>query len=79
LLQQEGFDEQQTQRLGAAFDVAWQVLKTRHPDLANGPLTATARETLAKFVIQEGRKKIIKDERLLAERALRDFESSARG
>jgi hypothetical protein len=77
LLHESGFDAEQTERLGAAFDVAWQVLKTRKPELARGPQTAAAREQLAKFVIDEGRKGKIKDERLLAEQALRHFEASA--
>ena len=56
LLRTHGFDTEQTERLGAAFDTAWQVLKTRQPDLADGPLTATSRETLAKIIIDEAKK-----------------------
>jgi hypothetical protein len=56
LLQDQGFSDAQTAALGAAFDAAWQVFKTRHPDLANGALTATSRETLAKFIVDEAKK-----------------------
>lgn len=56
IFQDAGFDAETTARLGAAFDTAWQMLKTARPELGNGPLTATSRETLAKFVIELARR-----------------------
>ena len=55
LFDAQGFDTIQTERLGAAFDTAWQVLKKSRPDFANGPLTTSARETLAKMIIEEAK------------------------
>ncbi len=54
LMEGRGFDAEQTALLGAAFDVAWGALKTDNPGLENGPLTAAAREVLAKLIVDEG-------------------------
>jgi len=47
-----GFDAETTAAMGAAFDTAWQILKTREPHLGASPLAESARMRLAKFVIE---------------------------
>ena len=56
LLRAQGFDDDQTEMLGAAFDTAWQLLSTRDPLLKQQPAMGAARELLAKLVIEEGSK-----------------------
>jgi hypothetical protein len=52
LFSDAGFDAEATARMGAAFDTAWQILKTADPWLAKGALMISTRETLAIFVIE---------------------------
>jgi hypothetical protein len=52
LFQDVGFDAVATANMGAAFDTAWQILKTRDPLLANGPYTTSVREALARQIIE---------------------------
>jgi hypothetical protein len=54
LLEERAFDAAQTARLAAAFDVAWQILKTSAPELDQDALKTTSREVLAKLIIDEG-------------------------
>ena len=72
MLQEQGFNPEQTTRLGSAFDLAWQILITRDPDLKSGPLTTVARELLAKVVIEEAQKGVT-EEADLVEMALTRF------
>src|SRR2546423_3510266 len=72
LLQEQGFDAEQTIRLSAAFDAAWEALKIQQPDLKAGPLTAVAREVLAKFMIEEVQRGTL-NEADLVERSLIRF------
>ena len=54
LLKQRGFDAEMTARLGAAFDVAWEGIRFDGRELKDPAIAATAREVLAKIVIEEG-------------------------
>ena len=56
LLNNKGFNAGETARIGAAFDVAWEVVKNRNLDLGDGALTTAAREVLAKIVIEEAQR-----------------------
>lgn len=75
-LEGRGFDADQTQHLGAAFNAAWQVLKTKDPALANGPLTVAARELLAKIIVEAGQRGE-KDQARLVAHALDRFGEDA--
>jgi hypothetical protein len=55
LLEGKGFDDEQVARLGVAFDVAWQVLKTEDPTLKTGPLELPTREVLANTSLKRRR------------------------
>src|SRR5436853_476143 len=44
--------------LYAAFDRAWQIMKTANPALANGPLTVSAQDTLAFFIVEQAQRGI---------------------
>jgi hypothetical protein len=41
--------------LGAAFDAAWELVKTNYPYFATGPLAIRTRDALAKHIIESGK------------------------
>lgn len=55
LLANSAFDPEATERLGAAFDEAWQVLETAGGRLADEAHAAATREILAKTIILLGK------------------------
>ena len=55
LLANSAFDPEATERLGAAFDQAWQVLEAAGSRLADEAHAAATREILAKTVILLGK------------------------
>ena len=77
LLEGKGFDDEQVARLGAAFDVAWQVLKTEDPTLNTGPLNLPTREVLAKYIIEEAQTGL-RDMAQLAEHAVDRWRSNGK-
>jgi hypothetical protein len=54
VFQSQGFDPEAVELLGAAFDTAWQLVKTNYPYFASGPLAIRTREALAKHIIDRG-------------------------
>jgi hypothetical protein len=52
LFKDAGFDAEATAAMGAAFDTAWQLLKTAEPLYARDALFGPTREALARFIIE---------------------------
>jgi hypothetical protein len=83
LLRDHGFDAEQGEMLGAAFDTvgaafdtAWQVLSTRDQLLKQQPQMQAARETLAKFIFDEGAKGELRAA-MIVHRALARFDRAS--